>query len=175
MIKYRELVIADAERLIEVDRSEHINFIYKLQDGEIVEVPTGHQCPNWDEEQLREMVNRFKYEVENGGKAFGAFEEVNLVGFAVLAHKFRGKEKNQLQVDLMYVSTKHRRQGIGTRLLDEISQEARRRGALSLYISSTETESAVNFYRNNGGELTDEMDDELFKREPQDIHMIKKL
>jgi len=58
--------------------------------------------------------------------------------------------------------------------LDEISQEARRRGALSLYISSTETESAVNFYRNNGGELTDEMDDELFKLEPKDIHMMIK-
>jgi len=59
--------------------------------------------------------------------------------------------------------------------LDEISQEARRRGALSLYISSTETESAVNFYRKNGGELTPEIDDELFKLEPKDIHMIKRL
>jgi GNAT superfamily N-acetyltransferase len=175
MFKYRELNIADAERLTEIDRSEHINLIYEIQNGRVIEVPKGHECPNWSTEQLRELTDRFKYELNSGGKAFGAFDEDKLVGFAVLAHKFRGKTGDQLQVDLMYVSKTYRRQGIGTRLMDEISHEARKRGAKTLYISSTETGSAVNFYKCNGSELTDEVDQELFELEPKDIHMIKRL
>ncbi|CAM4478828.1 GNAT family N-acetyltransferase [Paenibacillus tarimensis] len=175
MIIFRELTIGDAEKLVEIDRSEYIDFIYELQYGDVVKVPAGHQCPNWDRDQAREMINRYKLELELGGKAFGAFDKDILVGFAVLGHKFRGKKKDQLQVDLMYVSKTYRRQGIGTRLMNDISQEARRRGAARLYISSTETESAVSFYRGNGGELTEEIDEELFRLEPLDIHMIKKL
>ena len=81
----------------------------------------------------------------------------------------------EMQYDLMYVSRNYRRQGIATRLMDELSHEAKKRGAKSLYISSTETESAVNFYRSTGSVLTGEVDRELFEREPKDIHMIRKL
>ncbi|PZD97264.1 GNAT family N-acetyltransferase [Paenibacillus sambharensis] len=175
MIIYRELTMDDAEKLVEIDRSEHIDFTYELRNGEVVEVPAGHQCPNWDVDQVRELINRYKLELGLGGKAFGAFDNGVLAGFAVLGHKFRGKKTDQLQVDLMYVSRTYRRQGIGTRLLEEIGQEARRRGAASLYISSTETASAVGFYRSNGSELADDIDEELFRLEPLDIHMIKKL
>lgn len=173
MIRLKELEINDAERLAEIDRSEQIDLIYEIQDGQMLEVAAGHECPNWNQHQIREIIERFKYELSNGGKAFGAFDKDLLVGFAVLAHKFRGKKKDQLQLDLMYVSRTYRRQGIGTQLMEKISQEARKWGAGSLYISSTETESAVNFYKSAGSELTDEIDQELFEREPKDIHMIR--
>jgi GNAT superfamily N-acetyltransferase len=93
----------------------------------------------------------------------------------VLAHQFRGKEHNQLQLDLMYVSRAYRRQGIGTRILSFLSEEARIRGAQSLYISSTETRSAVSFYQSQGSEVTGELDVELYTKEPKDIHMVKEL
>lgn len=173
MIKFKELNINDAEKLAEIDRSEQIDLIYEIQDGKIVEVTAGHESPNWNSNQVQEMKDRFQYELSRGGKAFGAFDKELLVGFAVLAHQFRGKKKDQLQLDLMYVSRAYRRQGIGERLMNEISCEARKRGARSLYISSTETKSAVNFYKNTGAMLTDEVDPELFEREPKDIHMIK--
>lgn len=175
MIKYKELDIHDAEKIADIDRSEQINFIYEIQDGNIVEVASGHECPNWSEHQVRELIERYQNELSSGGKAFGALDNDKLVGFGVLAHKFRGKQKDQLQVDLMYVSRAYRRRGIGTRLMQELSNEAKKRGAKTLYISSTETESAVNFYKSNGSELTDEIDHELFALEPKDIHMIRRL
>ncbi|MFD1176624.1 GNAT family N-acetyltransferase [Paenibacillus puldeungensis] len=175
MIFYRELSSNDVENLKDIDRSEQIDLIYEMQHGEIVEVAVGHECPSWNQEQLTELKARFQFELNNGGKAYGAFDKELLVGFAVLAHQFRGENQDQLQVDLMYVSRNYRRQGIATRLMDELSREAKKRGAKSLYISSTETESAVNFYRSTGSVLTGEVDQELFEREPKDIHMIRKL
>lgn len=175
MIVYRELGGNDVEKLQDIDRSEQIDLIYEMQHGEIVEVAAGHECPSWNQEQLRELKERFQYELTSGGKAYGAFEKDMLVGFAVLAHQFRGESRDQLQVDLMYVSRNYRRQGIATRLMEELSREAKKRGARSLYISSTETKSAVNFYKSTGSVLTEEVDQELFEREPKDIHMIRKL
>ncbi|WP_256217773.1 hypothetical protein [Paenibacillus sp. OV219] len=47
-----------------------------------------------------------------------------------------------------------------------------RRGAKALYISSTETRSAVSFYRSGRAQLTAKPDEELLRKEPLDIHMI---
>lgn len=93
----------------------------------------------------------------------------------VLAHQYRGRERNQLQIDLMYVSRTYRRQGVGKRILSQLSEEAKKRGAQYLYISSTETRSAVSFYRSQGSQIASEMDQELYDKEPKDIHMIKEL
>ncbi|NEW06690.1 GNAT family N-acetyltransferase [Paenibacillus sp. SYP-B3998] len=172
----REMQVDEAGKIKEIDRSERIDLIYvnNKNDG-LKEIKAGHECPTWSLEELDQLINRFKFEVTNGGKAYGAFDKDCLVGFGVLGHKFRGTNKDQLQIDLMYVTRAFRRQGIGRQLMDELSREARHRGARSLYISSTETESAVNFYKSSGSELTTELDDELFALEPNDIHMIKKL
>jgi GNAT superfamily N-acetyltransferase len=113
--------------------------------------------------------------LSNGGKAYGAYDGDKLVGFGVLAHQFRGKEKNQLQLDLMYVSRNYRRQGIGSRIFHELSQVAMQRGASQLYISATETESAVGFYSNLGSTIASEVDEELLRKEPRDIHMTRNL
>lgn len=172
MITYRELTPADVHQLKEIDRSEHIELIYEMDNEQLVEIKTDHECPTWDAMLLSEIEERFIYELENGGMAVGTFAGDILVGFGVLAHKLRGVRQDQLQVDLMYVSRQYRRQGIGTQLLDRLSNEARSRGAAALYISSTETRSAVSFYQSNGSHLTKEIDDELFNKEPKDIHMM---
>jgi len=175
MIAYRTMTLDEVAKLKEIDRSEHIELIYKMNDGLVVETPMDHECPNWSEDLLREIQERFHVEISSGGLAIGAFDGDSLVGFGVLAHKFRGKDLDQLQIDLMYVTRNYRRQGIGTRIMHELSTEARKRGAGYLYISSTETKSAVSFYKYNGSRLAEEIDEELFNKEPEDIHMIKKL
>lgn len=175
MISYRALTCQDVHQLKEIDRSEHIELIYEMDDDNMIEIKTDHECPDWDDILLREMEERFLYELEQGGMAVGAFVDDTLVGFGVLAHKPRGEQLDQLQVDLMYVTREYRRQGIGTELLNRLGEEAKRRGAKALYISSTETRSAVSFYRSNGSELTKNVDAELFSKEPKDIHMIIQL
>ncbi|WP_442600671.1 GNAT family N-acetyltransferase [Paenibacillus sp. KN14-4R] len=175
MIHYQSMTKDQSNKLGEIDRSESIDLIYEMQDGKLTEVPINNECQNWDVELLREMQERFIHELDHDGMAIGAFDGDLLVGFGVLAHQFRGANQDQLQVDLMYVSRNYRRQGIGTRIMNELSTEAKKRGAKYLYISSTETRSAVSFYQNNGSQLTDHVDEELFLKEPLDIHMLKEL
>lgn len=175
MIAILPMKLEDACRIRDIDRSEIINRVYRCEEGTLESTEAGHECPNWSEDDYREIISRFAYELTNGGTAFGAFDGERLVGFAVLAHQLRGKDKNQLQLDLMYVTREYRRQGIGRRLLEALSRVAIAQGATSLYISSTETESAVQFYTSCGSRLTQEVDKELFDKEPYDIHMVRPL
>ncbi|GIO30075.1 MULTISPECIES: GNAT family N-acetyltransferase [Paenibacillus] len=171
----RTMQLHESGLIRQIDRSETIGSIYKINDGVLEAVPAGHECPTWDERHAQEMMERFEYELKRGGTAYGAFDGDTLAGFGVLGHRFRGENQDRLQVDLMYVSRPYRRQGIGTRIMEELSKAAKERGASYLYISSTETESAVHFYMANGGKVTDQVDEELFQMEPEDIHMLKKL
>ncbi|WP_426334575.1 GNAT family N-acetyltransferase [Paenibacillus silvae] len=175
MITYKIMNLDHVKLLHEVDRSEHINLIYEVKEQQLIEHKQDHECASWDGEQLQELQDRYTHEIQQGGMAYGAFDGERLVGFGVLAHPFRGEEKNQLQLDLMYVSRSYRRQGIGRQILAYLSAEARKRGAKSLYISSTETRSAVSFYQSQGSRITTDVDEELFTKEPKDVHMTKEL
>jgi Acetyltransferases len=175
MITYQIIYQEHVDRLRDIDRSEYIDLIYEMDQEQLIEKEQDHECPNWNEELLEEIETRYLSEIEYGGFAVGAFSGNKLVGFGVLAHKFRGAYNNQLQIDLMYVSRGFRRQGIGSEIMNQLSEEARRRGAMYLYISSTETRSAVSFYRSQGSQITSEIDQELYDKEPMDIHMIKEL
>ena len=175
MITYQVLSQEHVVQLNEIDRSEHIDLIYEMNKGQLIEVEQDHECPNWNEDLLNEIKTRYLSELQQGGFAVGAFSGSKLVGFGVLAHKFRGDDNDRLQVDLMYVTREYRRQGIGTSIMTQLGEEARRRGAKYLYISSTETRSAVSFYRSQGSRITEEIDRELFDKEPLDVHMVKEL
>jgi len=175
MIQYHILTEEQAGKLEEIDRSEHIDLIFEMKDGRVVERHTDQECPSWDADLLEEIKARFMDEIRRGGLAVGAFDGETLVGFGVLGHRFRGMNKDQLQVDLMYVSRNYRRQGIGSRMMDELMKEARRRGAKYLYVSSTETRSAVSFYKSRGSRLAEVVDEELYAKEPNDIHMVIEL
>ncbi|NGZ76684.1 GNAT family N-acetyltransferase [Saccharibacillus alkalitolerans] len=174
-IEIRELAPEDAAALAQIDRSEQIESICRIENGREVWTATGHECPSWNEEQLAELQSRFRRELEAGGAAFGAYDGERLAGFGVLGHRWIGPRADTLQVDLMYVSRPYRRIGIGSRLMGVLSEEAAARGAAALYISSTETSSAVGFYRSFGSVNTDRPDPELFALEPLDIHMVRPL
>ncbi|MFC0329699.1 GNAT family N-acetyltransferase [Paenibacillus sepulcri] len=146
-----------------------------MEQGVLIHQPAAHECPGWDEEQLKDLQNRMLSEMRHGGTAWGAFDGEPLVGFAVLGHKRRGERRDQLQVDLMYVSRSHRRRGIASRFMRLMEEQARAQGARYLYISATETESAVSFYQSLGSAPTEHIDDELFMLEPEDIHLLKSL
>lgn len=175
MISYQHMILDMACQLGEIDRSETIDKVYEIDGGKLSETDVHYECSNWDEMELKQIKERYSFELENGGIAIGAFEDDHLLGFGVLGHKFMGPALDQLQVDLMYVSREFRKQGIGTRILGMICDQAKIKGAKYLYISSTETGSAVSFYMRNGGRIAGIVDDDLFKKEPGDIHMIKML
>ncbi|MNU88219.1 Acetyltransferase (GNAT) family protein [compost metagenome] len=174
-IVYQFMTQDHVSKLQEIDRSEHIDRVYEVREGELIDSTVDYECENWDAETLAEIESGFLFELESEGVALGAFDGDTLVGFGVLAHQRRGEHQDMLQIDLMYVSRDYRRQGIATAILNGLSEVAKERGASYLYISSTETKSAVSFYTNNGGKVTKTFEQDLFTKEPEDIHLIKKL
>lgn len=171
-VRYTVLTPADADRLHGIDRSETIDLLYEMRNGVLTGIPARIECPAWTPGELAQIRERYLSELAHGGMALGAFSGDILAGFGVLAHRFLGPSGKSLQLDLLYVSRPYRQYGIARRLLQDLSDEARRRGAGSLYISSTETRSAVDFYRRQGAVLTPWVDEELFRREPHDIHLL---
>ncbi|MGE7777241.1 GNAT family N-acetyltransferase [Chitinophaga sp. NPDC101104] len=174
-ISHEIMTAAQAPLLAQIDRSEVIDLLYEMQNGELTARETYIDCASWDADALRELQERYMATLDAGGFAAGAFSNGVLVGFGVLGHTWIGEAGNQLAVELMYVSRGYRRQGIGTQILERLAGEARKRGAAYLYVSSTETRSAVSFYRRNGSALAGKPDEALFSREPKDIHMIIRL
>ncbi|WP_207671300.1 GNAT family N-acetyltransferase [Paenibacillus cymbidii] len=174
-IHIRVMSISEADQIGGIDRSEWIEATYRMVNGQLERSDAGHECSTWSAEQVKALITRFKEEVGRGGYAVGAYHESHLVGFGVLGHKLRGSNSDQVHVDLLYVSRNYRRRGTGTRIMVELEKVARARGAAFLYISSTETQSAVGFYSHYGSELAGQADPELYALEPNDIHMLKKL
>lgn len=175
MISIDQMILNDSYKIRDIDRSETIELTYKLKNGVLEEIKSPHECPRWNEDIYLEIISRYEYELTNGGTALGAFDGEKLVGFGVLAHKLRGYDHDRLQIDLMYVTREYRRRGIGILIMESLSTVAIEKGAKYIYISSTETESAVKFYTSLGSAITSEIDSELFEKEPNDIHMLKKL
>ncbi len=101
----------------------------------------------------------------------GALDKDLLVGIAVLGNRFIGENQGQLQLAFLHVSSGYRRQGVAAHLLSEVCRLATERGASQLYISATESESAVGFYLSQGAKLAEKVDKELYALEPEDIHL----
>jgi len=174
-IVFRTMGSDDVDRLADIDRSEEIERICRIENGREIWTEAGHECLGWDKKQLDELRLRFLSELERGGAAVGAYYGERLAGFALLGHRPPGFQADMLTLELMYVGRPYRRRGIATRLMQLLSRTASARGAKSLYISSTETSSAVGFYRSMGSEYTSDPDPDMLAKEPLDIHMIRPL
>lgn len=64
-----------------------------------------------------------------------------------------------------------RNQALGKKLIDKTKEKAKELGAKSLYISATPSLNTVRFYLGLGCELVSELNPELFRLEPEDIHL----
>ena len=108
----------------------------------------------------------------HGGSATGAFSGGALVGIAVLRLRLR---QTMAQLAALFVSKDYRRLHVAQRLTDEVVRLAQQSGANALYVSATPSESAFGFYTSQGFEPIEQMNEELYSIEPDDIHMVKPL
>lgn len=175
MIVYRTMARDEVPRIGEVDRAERITRLYTLHDGILTAEPCDFDVQGWGPGEPEKHVPWLERELDEGGTMFGALDNDRVVGVAVLGGRFRGRNRDQLQLVFMHVSNGYRRQGIGSRLMDEAAGLARARGARWLYISATPSQSAVGFYLSHGSRPAPEVDEELFALEPEDIHLLREL
>lgn len=167
----------EVDKLADLDRSEPVNTSYLLEEGKLVAKPVDWNVPSFflegdGDHSLAEQIRFCQSHLENGAGMIGAFNEGRLVGTGIITPEVR---PGMAQLAYLHVSDGYRRQGIATRILQELIGWASARGARLIYVSATPSGSAVGFYLSHGFVPAEEPLPELFDLEPEDIHMIKQL
>jgi GNAT superfamily N-acetyltransferase len=176
-VEFRRLGRTELSRVVEIDRRERINVLYHQQGTQLV-ARLGHWSASaWDphghgEHSVEAQVHALQYHVDKGGIALGAFAGGRLVGIGVVVPHLR---PGTGQLAWLHVSAPLRATGIGSRLSDQLEQIARTAGDSDMVVSATPSENTVRFYLGRGFQPMAEPLAELFKLEPDDVHMRKVL
>ena len=175
-MKVRRLESSDVALVASIDRSEHVEVQYRIDHGRLVEAPVAlADIPTWDpvgsgEHSVASHMAFCASVVAHGAALLGAFDDDGeLMGLATVNPSF---EPGLAWLATLHVSRAHRRRGAATALWDACVALARGAGARSLYVSATQTGSAVGFYLSRGCRLADPVHPELFAHEPEDIHLV---
>jgi GNAT superfamily N-acetyltransferase len=171
----RAFTAAHARRLAELDRSESVRMLFAVRDGEIVPLGHGEEVPQWSGAWLDGVVAFARRHLEAGGTGVAAFDGDLIAGVAVVGGAAVRGDPRELQLALLHVGRPHRRRGVAGRLLEEVRQEALRRGARRLYVSATPSEAALGFYLARGARLAVPVDPTLAALEPDDVHLVLEL
>jgi GNAT superfamily N-acetyltransferase len=106
-----------------------------------------------DDRELADLLDReiYAFNVEATGSSDGRMLTLRAVDGAgrLVAGLSGWTWGGCAYVDVLWVSTEHRRQGLGTRLMDAAEQEAVARGC-TLIVLSTHSFQAPDFYRARG-------------------------
>lgn len=174
----RKLGLGDLGLIARIDRSEHVEVVYAVVDGQLTErAVLMADIPSWDPEgegphSVADKVAFCSPIVAGGAVLFGAFEGERLLGLAVIDNAF---EPRLAWLAFLHVTREARRRGAASALWDAAVHEAVTAGAESLYVSATPTGSAVGFYLSRGCTLADPVHPALYAGEPDDIHLTRSL
>ena len=171
MIEGRELARDEIERIWAIDRSEVIDAVYQLVGGILVLRRERHDVNGWPPGEAARYTPILENCHDAGGWFYALFDRRAPVGAAVLEGRFIGEANDQLQLCFLHVSRSYRHSGFGRQLFGLAADEARRRGARSLYVSATPSQSTIDFYLRLGCRIARAPDPELFELEPDDIHL----
>lgn len=166
---------SETGRIAEIDRSQHVTKAYIYRKGSLELRDVDWNIPSWpadgeDDQNVRAIIEGSQRILDRGGTLFGAFDGETLVGFAIYRPNLSA---DTAQFAYLYVSKNYRNQGIGSLLTKKVIDLAKEDGARRLYVSATPSAPTVDFYRSHGFEVTRELDQRLYEREPDDIHMDK--
>jgi GNAT superfamily N-acetyltransferase len=171
----RMLGAGDVSRIAEIDRSEHVDVEYGVENGRLSPRPASFtMVPPWDPRgdgfhSVAAMIGFIEPLVAGGAALLGAFDGDELLGLAVVDDDF---EPRMAWLALLHVSRPHRRRGVASALWETAASIARDAGATSIYVSATPTGSAVGFYSSRGCEPAKPVHPKLYELEPDDIHLV---
>lgn len=160
--------------IAQIDRSEHIDSLFEVVDGELTSRPADIDVPRWASEgngpnSVQGLLDHLGPILDRGATLLGALEHKALAGVAIVEEHF---ETDMAWFVFLHVSDAYRRKGVGTALWNEAIDRARSAGADSMYVSATPSTSAVGFYIEHGCQLAPEPHSALHAAEPDDIHLI---
>jgi len=170
-MKIRKLTRSEIPYIWQIDRSEVIDSIYYLRDGQLVLEPEHYDMHGWPPGEPEHVTPFLLDCFDHGGHFWGAFAGDLLIGAVVLENRFIGSQQDTLQMKFLHVSNHFREQGLGKKLFLIAAEKAIELGAKKMYISATPSENTVNFYLQVGCVLATEINEKLFELEPEDIHL----
>lgn len=158
----------------EIDRTEHIDTLYEVRDGELTGRAVDHDVPPWflegsGEHSVQGLIAWLTPILDRGATLLGAFDGDQLAGVAIVEERFEGE---LAWLVFLHVTDPYRRQGVGTALWTRAVDRARSAGSSSIYVSATPSGSAVGFYLQRGCKLARPPHAGLFDKEPDDIHLV---
>jgi GNAT superfamily N-acetyltransferase len=168
---YRVLTRLEIRRFGDIDRTESVDRIHYMRNGDLVLEEEHWDVPEWSAAEKERRIAELQDVYDRGATFFGAFDGALLVGMSVLDHNPLPGERRRLNLAGMWVSHGYRGRGIGRDLFQRAAQEARGRGAETMYVSATPSENTIRFYTSLGCRLAETVDPHLYECEPEDIHL----
>ncbi|TKD72244.1 GNAT family N-acetyltransferase [Pseudalkalibacillus hwajinpoensis] len=126
---------------------------------------------DWSLSRKREIVNHFNYVMEHGGAVIIVTRETFVVGFAVIEPGEFGQTFRYRELSYIHVSSEVRGDGIGKELFKKTLVIAKLLGAEKLYIGAHPSIEAQRFYSRMGCVLAEEINEDIYLREPRDIQL----
>ena len=157
--------------LDQYNRYQEIKKCYRKVDGNWVLKDIAF-IENWDSIRKQNVIKEFSEIInKESGYVFGAFDGKTLIGFLTLFKKLFGSKKQYIQLDSMQVSYGYRHKGIGKKLFELCIKKSKEKGVKKIYISANSSEETQKFYMSIGCIDAEEINKELFEKEPYDRHM----
>lgn len=150
-LTFAPFTLAELPRLDEVDRSEVIEAIYRVERGTLVRDDKHIEVPRWlpgDGDHSVGRIRAFAAEhLAAGAEGIMALSHGRLRGIALVGFRL---SPDTAQLALLHVSREARRSGVARGLCRRCYDLARARGARQIYVSATPSDSAVGFYLAEG-------------------------
>ncbi|MBN2015315.1 GNAT family N-acetyltransferase [Candidatus Dojkabacteria bacterium] len=175
-IMFRKLKKADLPQIwTDIDRSESVDSVYVNIDEGIKLKKVNFEAKGWPPGEVEKYQPILTNCFDRGGYFLGGFVGQKMIAVVILDQKFIGKNEDTLQLKFLHIGRTYRKKGLGGKLFRIAAKEARRLGAKKLYVSATENMNTVDFYKHMGCTLAKDINKELYKLEPNDIHLEYKL
>jgi len=170
-MEYRIVSRVEIDQLHELNRTETVDRVYHVCKGKLCLKEKRWDFGEWSTEEKQRRIAGLQADYDAGDIFFGAFDGPTLAGLSVHDQSTSAQVPDRHNLAGLWVSRPYRGQGVGRRLVELVMDKARELGAKTLYVSATPSENTVRFYMSLGFRLADPIDQALFEKEPDDIHM----
>lgn len=126
---------------------------------------------DWSEADYAELIACLRGTLAADGRAWGAFVDGALKGFASVEGKAFGSACRYMDLSCIHVSRDMRHQGIGRELFGRAKRFAKERNADRLYISAHSAVESQAFYRAMGCVEAREYNQAHVQKEPFDCQL----
>ncbi|MCH7293258.1 GNAT family N-acetyltransferase [Acinetobacter genomosp. 15BJ] len=173
-IQFKTLQFSEIDLIWQqISRRELISQMYVQQGLDLQLIDCFYDEQNWDAYHLENDPPLLKKLHQQGALCVGGFDESHqLIAVQVVSNQHIADYPEAKLLQYFYVDANHQGLGIGTQLMQAAIASAKQLNAKQLYISATPSKRTVDFYLKQGAQLLAQPDQQLFEREPEDIHVL---